>query len=384
MQTDKLPFAAVAARDLQGPARVHPRGHRLRGQGAAGDAARPLPGDRAGLRHGPPGLGHQQRGALLEQRGPLAGVRSRCARNTAAPRGCAAWLTDKVRVVDGDITEPNLGLSRRGGPGGGPGHRRGDQLVGQGHLQPAAGIGAANQRPGHEERHRLRQAHEASGAVAHQHLLRRWQPVGRGVGERGAGGVFPAPARAARHPLHRRAGDRRQRPDGRRGACPGGRRPGGGGAARARPGTPERAGARSRRRGLAEAGAGARAQGLGPPGVDRPRGGAGGQVGLAEHLHLHQEHGRPAGGPGDRHRAHHRPPGHRRELPELPVPRLERGLHHLGPAGLPGAEGAERAAGPGAADPGHRPGGSHRRRHDHDRRPGLRGAAAAGAPAVER
>ena len=34
-----------------------------------------------------------------------------------------------------------------------------------------------------------------------------------------------------------------------------------------------------------------------------------------------------------------------------PVPRLERGLHHLGAAGLPGAQGAERAAGVAQADP---------------------------------
>ena len=168
---------------------------------------------------------------------------------------------------------------------------------------------------GHQERHRLRQAHEASGAVAHQHLLRRWQPLGRGVGERGAGGVFPAPARAARHPAS---------PSSRRSPTATAWPPRCG----PRPTTPrwwrvlrERARERLKEQGrdpddegVAEAGAGARAQGLGPPGADRPRGEAGGRVGLAQHLHLHQEHGRPAGGPGDRHRPHHRPPGHRREL----------------------------------------------------------------------
>ena len=36
-------------------------------------------------------------------------------------------------------------------------------------------------------------------------------------------------------------------------------------------------------------------------------------LGLAQHLHVHEEHGRPAGGARDRHLAVHRPPRHRRE-----------------------------------------------------------------------
>ncbi len=79
-----------------------------------------------------------------------------------------------------------------------------------------------------------------------------------------------------------------------------------------------------------------------------------------------------------------RAPRDRRERGRVSVPRLERGLHHVGAAGLPGAQGAERAAGLRKADPRRGAGRSRRRRHADGGGAGLRRAAAAGPPAVER
>ena len=57
-------------------------------------------------------------------------------------------------------------------------------------------------------------------------------------------------------------------------------------------------------------------------GGDDPAGGRAGRgVGLAQHLHVHEEHGRPAGRARDRHRALDRASGHRRERGRVSVPR---------------------------------------------------------------
>ena len=66
---------AVAVRDLPRPQGADPRQHRLRRQGAAQHAARPVSPDRARLRHGAARLGDRQRGALLAERGHVARVR---------------------------------------------------------------------------------------------------------------------------------------------------------------------------------------------------------------------------------------------------------------------------------------------------------------------
>ena len=145
------------------------------------------------------------------------------------------------------------GALRGGGREGRQGHRRPHQLVGAGDVQPAAGVGAAHQRRGDQERHRLRQADEAAGADSHQHLLRGRKPLGRRLGRRGAGRVLPAKGAAGDQVL-RRAGDLGQR--GRRGPHPpaGRRRPGAGPAAPGGARAAARGEPRSRRRGGAEAG----------------------------------------------------------------------------------------------------------------------------------
>ena len=56
------------------------------------------------------GSGHRQRGALLAERRDVARVRP-AARQARRPRGAGGLPREKVVVVDGDITEPNLGLS---------------------------------------------------------------------------------------------------------------------------------------------------------------------------------------------------------------------------------------------------------------------------------
>ena len=96
---------------------------------------------------------------------------------------------------------------------------------------------------------------------------------------------------------------------------------------------------RSRRRSGAEAGRGPLAQGVDPRGDDQAGHRAGRDVGLAQHLHVHEEHGRPAGRARDRHRARRScgPPSS--SARRLSVPGVERGLHDVGAAGLPGAQG---------------------------------------------
>ena len=298
--------------------------------------------------------------------------------------GLAEFLRTKVRVVDGDITEKNLGLQRRGSRARRQGHRRADQLVGARDVQPAARVGAEDQRRGDQERHRLRQAHEAAGDDPHQHVLRGRRALGRGLGERGAGRLLPAQGRPVRHAVLRRAGAGRQRARRRAHPRAGRRRPGAGSPAPAGPRAPARGEPRPRRRGRAAPGGRARAQGVDPRRAHAPGHRARRPVGLAQHLHVHEEHGRPAGRARDRHLPLDRAAGDRRERGRVSVPRLERGLHHVGAAGLPGAQGPERPAGHRQADPGRGAGRPRRRRHADGRGAGLRRAARAGAPAVQR
>ena len=68
----------------------------------------------------------------------------------------------------------------------------------------------------------------------------------------------------------------------------------------------------------------------------------------------------------------------------FPFPGWNEGLHHLGAAGLPGAEGAEPAAGRTQADPGHGAGRPRGRGDADGGGPGLRRAAEAGFPAGQR
>ena len=365
------------------PEPVHPRQHRVRREGAAQHAAGPVPGDWPRLRHGAPRERDRQRGALLAKRGHVTRVRPAAGevrRAGGAGRGPPPEGGGRRRRHH--RAEP--GAQRGRGREGRQGHRRPHQLVGARDVQPAAGVGAAHERRGDQERHRLRQADEAAGADSHQHLLRRRQPLGRGLGGRGAGRLLPAPPRPAGHPIFRRARDGRQRR--RRGAHPraGRRRAGAGQAAPGGARPAARGEARLRRRGVAEAGRRARPQGVDPLRDDPPGGRARRQLGLAQHLHVHEEHGRPAGRARNRHRARHRPPGDRRERGRVPVPRVERRVHDLGAAGVPGAEGAEHAARRAQADPGRRPGRPRRRRHADGRRAGDRRAAEAGVPALER
>ena len=97
--------------------------------------------------------------------------------------------------------------------------------------------------------------------------------------------------------------------------------------------------------GALQAGRGARAQGVDPRRADPAGHRARRRLGLAQHLHVHQEHGRPAGGARDRHRSARSCAPRSSRAPSPIRSGLERGLHHLGAAGLPGAQGAERAAG---------------------------------------
>ncbi len=70
--------------------------------------------------------------------------------------------------------------------------------------------------------------------------------------------------------------------------------------------------------------------------ADRPRHGARAALGLAQHLHVHQVARRAGDAPAPSDvRACDRAAGDRRERAALSVPGLERGLHHLGAAGVP-------------------------------------------------
>ena len=87
---------------------------------------------------------------------------------------------------------------------------------------------------------------------------------------------------------------------GRRAHPPAGRRrPGAGDAAPAGARSAARGEPRSRRRAGAEAGGRPLAQGVDPLRDDQAGHGARGRLGLAQHLHVHEEHGRPAGGARD-------------------------------------------------------------------------------------
>ena len=91
----------------------------------------------------------------------VAGRSIRCARATAGAEGLAEFLRTKVRVVDGDITEKNLGLSEE------EAERVAkdiDVLInssGRVTFNPPLESALKHQRRGDQERHRLRQAHEA-------------------------------------------------------------------------------------------------------------------------------------------------------------------------------------------------------------------------------
>ena len=264
----------------------------------------------------------------------------------------AAFLREKVSVVDGDITEPNLGMSEE----------LADRVAkdidvlinssGRVTFNPPLESALRTNVEGTKNVIAFAKRMKPPGADPHQHLLRRRQPLGRGVGGRRAGRLLPAPQGACRGRSSRSS---RRSPTAR---C---------GAERIRQLADDaqvlaqlRQQARDRLReenrdpddeqALKLAVARERKEWIRSEatkqGVERGR-----EVGLAQHLHVHEEHGRPAGGARDRHRALHRAPGHRRERGRVSVPRLERGLHHLGAAGLPGAQGAERAAGLAQADP---------------------------------
>ena len=90
---------------------LHPRQHRLRGQGAAQHAARPVPRRSAAptswCAAAPGPTASRASGRAWSPRRPS----TRCATSSAARRRLAAFLREKVVVVDGDITEPNLGMS---------------------------------------------------------------------------------------------------------------------------------------------------------------------------------------------------------------------------------------------------------------------------------
>ena len=155
---------------------------------------------------------------------------------------------------------------------------------------------ALDQRRGHETRHRLREADAAPGARPHQHLLRRRQPLGRGVGGRGAGRLLPAPrgADGTRFSVEQEIADSAQA-----------RRASASCADDAQVLAALRQQARDRLREenrdpddeeALEAGGRARAQELDPVRDDQAGVERAGDVGLAQHLHVHEEHGRPAGG----------------------------------------------------------------------------------------
>ena len=269
----------------------------------------------------------------------------------------AAFLREKVvgrrrrhhRAQPGDVG--------RGGGGGRRRHRRAHQLVGPRDVQPAARVGAAHQRRGHEERHRVRQAHAAPGAHPHQHLLRGRQPLGRGVGGRGARRLLPAPSselpgrgfRSSRRPptarwapsasasspttrrcwrsLRQQARDRLREEN---------RDPDDEQALKLAVARERKVWIRSE---LTKQGV-ERAAKWGWPNIYTYTKSMGDQL-VARETGIVRAIVRP---------------GDRRERGGVSVPRLERGLHHLGAAGLPGAQGAERAAGVAQADPRRRPG----------------------------
>ena len=172
-----------------------------------------------------------------------------CARPTAGAEGLAAFLRDKVRVVDGDITEPNLGLSEEEAAAVAEDI---DVLInssGKVTFNPPLESALRTNVEGTKNVIAFARRMKRPGADPHQHLLRGRQPLGRGLGGRGAGRLLPALARAARHQVLGRAGDGRQRAHRRRGAGPGRRRPGAGPPAPAGPRPPARGGPRPRRRG---------------------------------------------------------------------------------------------------------------------------------------
>ena len=185
---------------------------------------------------------------------------------------------------------------------------------------------------------------------AHLDLLRRRQPRRRGLGRRAARRLLPAqgPRSTARRPtrcatttsrstleiadcqriidqVKSRADDRahvsRVPRHGRR--APQGRR------------------ARRRRRAHAQDRRAARAQDVGGREAHRPRHGARAALGLAQHLHVHQVARRPGvrGAPSDVRACIVRPAIVESAL-RYPFAGLERGLHHLGAAGVPVDQGA--------------------------------------------
>ncbi len=274
---------------------------------------------------------------------------------------------------------------RRGGAPGGAG-RRHPQLRGDGRLHPAARPVAPGQLPGGAPR---RGARRAAGRRAgpRVHLLHRRparRPRLRGPRPQGLLPQAPRPRRRLRR--RRRARGRvaaRRRGEGEgRGPGPA-RRP-----LAAGPGAPRGRRTEPRRPGSAQARLRPRAQGLAELGARRPGHGPGQALGLAEHLLLLQEPGRPAhprlrgDGAGDERGARQARGGGERA--RLPVPRVERGLHHLRAPDVPGDQGPSDLP-LGAGDHPRRhprgPGGGRAHRHH---RPDRGGAPGAGLPAVHR
>ena len=94
------------------------------------------------------------------------------------------FLREKVVVVGGDITIANLGLSEEKAQAIAVGHRPVAQLLRSRHLQPAPRGCPQDERHRHPPHARLREADAAPRARPREHVFRRRQSIGRGLGER--------------------------------------------------------------------------------------------------------------------------------------------------------------------------------------------------------
>ena len=139
-----------------------------------------------GLRHGAARLGHQQRGPLLGTASSRRRRSIRCARRTAAPRG---WpRSSRRRWWSSTATSPSrTWASPRRTPSAVA--KDIDVLInssGRVTFNPPLESALRTNVEGTKNVIAFAQADEAPGAGAHQHLLRGGQPLGRGVGGRGA------------------------------------------------------------------------------------------------------------------------------------------------------------------------------------------------------
>jgi Putative dehydrogenase domain of multifunctional non-ribosomal peptide synthetases and related enzymes len=135
--------------------------------------------------------------------------------------GLREFLSRKVRVVDGDITEDNLGLSEEQAAQVAADISVVINTSGKVTFNPPLESALRTNVQGTKNVIAFVKRMQRPALDSHQHLLRGRQPQWQRVGERAARRLLPAPRGVGGNALLGRARDRRLRPHRGRGARPG-------------------------------------------------------------------------------------------------------------------------------------------------------------------